>query len=145
MDFDTAMKISGSGMSAQRAWMTVLSSNLANVNTTKGPDGKPYARRTIIFEATPAEEGFNQVLDGATQGDLNDVKVADIVPDGRDFKEVYDPGNPDADAKGMVRMPNISPIEEMTNLLSATRAYEANLTALNNTKNMAIKALDIGK
>jgi flagellar basal-body rod protein FlgC len=145
MDFETAMKISGSGLSAQRTWMNVLSANLANANTTRTADGNPYARRTVIYETTPAEEDFEQALDGATQGELDSVQVTGIVSDRRDFKEVYDPGHPDANADGIVKMPNVSAIEEMTNLLTATRAYEANLTALNNTKRMALKALEIGK
>jgi flagellar basal-body rod protein FlgC len=144
MDFETAMKISGSGLTAQRTWLNVLSTNLANVDTTRTASGKPYERRTVVYEAQPLSDDFDKVLDGATAEEgLETVSVADIIPDGRDFKQVYDPGHPDADEKGMVAMPNISPIEEMTNLVMASRAYEANLAALNNTKRMALKALDI--
>jgi flagellar basal-body rod protein FlgC len=145
MDFETSMKISASGLSAQRTWMNVLSANLANVNTTRTASGKPYERRTVVYEATPAEEDFGRILDDSTQEELQGVRVADIVSDGRDFRQVYDPGHPDADAKGIVAMPNISSVEEMTNLVIATRSYEANLTALQNAKQMALKAIEIGK
>jgi flagellar basal-body rod protein FlgC len=145
MDFETSMKISASGLSAQRTWMNVLSANLANVNTTRTASGKPYERRTVVYEATPAEEDFGRILDDSTREDLQGVRVADIVSDGRDFRQVYDPGHPDANANGIVAMPNISSVEEMTNLVIATRSYEANLTALQNAKQMALKAIEIGK
>jgi flagellar basal-body rod protein FlgC len=145
MDFETSMKISASGLSAQRTWMNVLSANLANVNTTRTAAGKPYERRTVIYEATPATESFDQVLDDSVQEELQAVRVANIVSDGRDFKEVFDPGHPDANASGVVAMPNISAVEEMTNMVIATRSYEANLSALQNAKQMALKALEIGK
>ncbi len=145
MDFDSAMKISASGLSANRAWMNVLSSNLANANTTKTESGKPYERRTILYESVPAEGEFSEVLDGAMEEDLQKVRVTGIVSDGRDFKKVYDPGHPDAGPDGVVEMPNINSVEEMTNLLVATRAYEANLAALNMSKQMALKAIEIGK
>jgi len=145
MDFETSMKISASGLSAQRTWMNVLSANLANVNTTRTASGKPYERRTVVYEATPAEEDFGRILDDSTREDLQGVRVADIVADGRDFRQVYDPGHPDADANGILAMPNISSVEEMTNLVIATRSYEANLSALQNAKQMALKAIEIGK
>jgi flagellar basal-body rod protein FlgC len=145
MDFETALKISGSGMSAQRTWMNVLSANLANANTTKTASGKPYERRMVVYEATPAVDRFDQVLDDSMQEELQGVRVTNIVSDKRDFRQVYDPGHPDADPNGVVQMPNISPVEEMTNMVIATRTYEANLTALTNAKTMALKALDIGK
>jgi flagellar basal-body rod protein FlgC len=145
MDFETSMKISASGLSAQRTWMNVLSANLANVNTTRTAAGKPYERRTVVYEATPATESFDRVLDDSVQEELQAVRVANIVSDGRDFKEVFDPGHPDANASGIVAMPNISAVEEMTNMVIATRSYEANLSALQNAKQMALKALEIGK
>lgn len=145
MDFDTSMKISASGLSAQRTWMNVISSNLANVNTTRTQSGKPYERRTAILEATDATEDFDRVLDDLAQEELQAVRVAGVVPDGRDFKQVYDPGHPDANQNGMVTMPNISSVEEMANMVMASRSYEANLAALNNAKQMALKAIEIGK
>ena len=145
MDFESALKISGSGMSAQRTWMNVLSANLANVNTTKTASGKPYERRTVVYESSPTVDSFDQALNDSLGEELQGVRVADIVSDKRDFRQVYDPGHPDADAKGVVQMPNITAVEEMTNMVVATRSYEANLTALNNAKLMALKAIEIGK
>jgi flagellar basal-body rod protein FlgC len=145
MDFETAMKISASGLSAQRTWMNVISSNLANANTTKTQSGKPYERRTTIVETAASVEDFDQILDEMSQGELQAVRVAEIVPDGRNFKEVYDPGHPDANQNGIVTMPNVSTVEEMANMVVASRSYEANLAALNNAKQMALRAIDIGK
>jgi flagellar basal-body rod protein FlgC len=145
MDFETSMKISASGLSAQRTWMNVISANLANVNTTKTQSGNPYERQTTIMEAADVGDDFDQILDNMVHDELQAVRVAEITPDGRDFKEVYDPGHPHANQDGVVRMPNISAIEEMANMVMATRSYEANLAALNNAKQMAIKAIDIGK
>jgi len=145
MDFESSMKISSSGLTANRVYMNVLSANLANANTTRTADGKPYERRTVIYQSVAAEENFDKVLDNSLEGELQKVQVADIVSDGRDFRQVYDPGHPDADAQGMVLMPNISPVEEMANLVDATRSYEANLAALNTSKQLALKALEIGR
>jgi len=145
MDFETSMKISASGLSAQRTWMNVISANLANVNTTRTESGKPYERQTTIVEAVDADNHFDRILDGVVQEELQAVRVAGIVPDGREFKQVYDPGHPDANDKGVVSMPNISAVEEMANMVMASRSYEANLAALNNAKHMALKALEIGK
>ena len=145
MDFQTAMKLSASGLTAQRTWMNVISANLANVGTTRTESGKPYERRTAIVEAAAAPEDFDRVLDDVVQEELQAVRVAGIVPDGRDFKEVYDPGHPDANQNGVVTMPNITAVEEMANMVIASRSYEANLAALNNAKQMALKAIEIGK
>jgi flagellar basal-body rod protein FlgC len=144
MDFDSSMKISASGLSANRAWINVLSANLANINTTRTADGKPYQRRTVIYESTPAEN-FGSQLDLALQDNLQKVSVTDIVSDGRDFREVYDPSHPDANENGIVLMPNINSVEEMANLVNASRSYEANLAALNMAKQLALKAIEIGK
>ena len=145
MDFETTSKISVSALSANRTWLNVLTSNLANSQTTKTANGKPYERRTVIYESVPAVDTFSGSLDSAMQEDLNKVRVADIVSDGRDFKNVYDPNHPDADEQGIVKYPNINPVEEMANLLMASRAYEANLAALSTAKQLALKAIDIGK
>ena len=145
MDFESALKISGSGMSAQRTWMNVLSANLANANTTKTASGKPYERRTVVYESSPTVDSFDQALNDSIEEELQGVRVTNIVSDKRDFRQVYDPGHPDADANGVLQMPNITAVEEMTNMVIATRSYEANLTALNNAKLMALKAIEIGK
>lgn len=145
MDFETTAKISASGLSANRTWLNVLTSNLANSQTTKTADGKPYERRTVIYESVPAVETFSDSLDSAMGEDLSKVRVTDILPDGRDFKNVFDPNHPDANAQGIVQFPNINPVEEMANLLVASRTYEANLAALNTAKQLALKAIEIGK
>lgn len=145
MDFETSMKISASGLQAHRAWINVLSANLANIHTTRTAEGTPYRRRTLIYESVPQDESFEAALREAAEGELERVEVVAVVPDGRDFQKVYDPNHPDADADGMVRMPNINPVEEMANLLNAARSYEANLTALNTAKTLALKALELGR
>ncbi|WP_448383023.1 flagellar basal body rod protein FlgC [Desulfosoma sp.] len=145
MDFETSMKISASGLQAHRAWINVLSANLANIHTTRTAEGTPYRRRTLIYESVPHEENFDALLREAAEGELERVEVAAVVPDSRDFKTVYDPNHPDADADGMVRLPNINPVEEMANMLTAARSYEANLAALNTAKTLALKALELGR
>ncbi|MDY0041846.1 MAG: flagellar basal body rod protein FlgC [Desulforhabdus sp.] len=145
MDFDTSMRISASGLAAHRAWLNVVSANLANVNTTRTANGTPYERRTLVYESVPNEEAFENTLSNALNEDLHKVRVAEVVPDGRQFKTIYDPSHPDANDQGIVQMPNINPVEEMANLLIATRSYEANLSALNTAKQLALKALEIGK
>jgi flagellar basal-body rod protein FlgC len=143
MDLESALQISASGLKANRTWINVLTANLANVNTARTAEGGPYTRKTVIFETTSAE-GFADELDAAMEGGAEKVEVAEIVPDKRDFKQVYDPGNPDADAKGIVLMPNINPVEEIANLVNASRSYEANLAALQTAKQLATKTLEIG-
>ncbi len=145
MDFDSSMKISGSGLRASRAWLNVLSSNLANVNTTRTASGKPYERRTVIYESVPVEESFGEVLGDVMNEDLQKVRVDGIVSDGRSFKQVYDPYHPDANEQGVVEMPNVNPVEEMANMIIASRTYEANLAALSTAKQLALKALEIGR
>ncbi|HYA43947.1 MAG TPA: flagellar basal body rod protein FlgC [Syntrophobacteraceae bacterium] len=144
MDLESAIQISASGLKANRAWINVLSSNLANVNTTRTAEGVPYRRKTVIYETVSAE-GFADELSSVMSEGADKVQVADIVADQRDFKQVYDPGNPDADEKGIVQMPNINPVEEMANLLNASRSYEANLAALQTARQLALKSMDIGK
>lgn len=143
MDLESALQISASGLKANRTWISVLTANLANMNTSRTAEGGPYTRKTVIFETTPAE-GFEGELNAAMEGGPEKVQVAEIIPDKRDFKQVYDPGNPDADAKGIVLMPNINPVEEMVNLVNASRSYEANLAALQTARQLATKTLDIG-
>jgi len=143
MDLESAIQISASGLKANRVWINVLSSNLANVNTTKTAEGVPYTRKTVIYEATPAD-GFAGELSAAMGGGAEKVQVSDIVPDKRDFRQVYDPSHPDADEKGIVLMPNINPVEEMANLINASRSYEANLAALQTARQLALKSMEIG-
>jgi flagellar basal-body rod protein FlgC len=145
MDFDSTMKISGSGLRASRAWLSVLSSNLANANTTRTASGKPYERRTLIYESVPVGEKFEDVMGGVLSEGLQKVRVNSIVSDGRAFKQVYNPAHPDANEQGVVEMPNVNPVEEMANIVTASRSYEANLAAMHTAKQLALKALEIGR
>ncbi|MGC9967011.1 MAG: flagellar basal body rod protein FlgC [Syntrophobacteraceae bacterium] len=143
MDLESSIQISASGLKANRTWINVISANLANVNTTKTSEGVPYMRKTVVYETVP-DEGFAGELNTAMSEASEKVKVSDIVSDMRDFRQVYDPGHPDANEKGIVLMPNINPVEEMANLLNASRSYEANLAALQTARQLALKSIDIG-
>jgi len=127
--------------------MDVISQNIANANTTRTEKGTPYRRRLVIFEEKDQGVPFsNYLTDRSRELYLGKgVKVSKIVEDPTPFKRVYDPGHPDADAEGYVEMPNVDIITEMVNMISATRAYEANVTAINSTKSLAMKALEIGR
>jgi flagellar basal-body rod protein FlgC len=129
-----ALGISASGMSAERLRMDVIAENLANANTTKGADGKPYQRKEVLLQQAPGSS-FGDVLAG--------VKVEGIANDPSPMKKVYDPGHPDADAQGYVTMPNVNPVTEMVDLITASRSYEADTQAMNTAKTMYTKALDI--
>lgn len=145
MSIFSTMDVTASGLTVQRLRMDVISQNVANVNTTRTESGDPYKRKVILVEeATPS---FQEVLQSqmTNQPTTSGVKATAIVEDSRPFVKVYDPGHPDANAEGYVNMPNVNIIEEMTNMISASRAYEANVTVLNGTKGMAMKALEIGK
>jgi len=126
--------------------MDIIAENIANVNTTRTENGTPYRRKTLIFEAQ-GDVPFSSYLSNASRQLIKSkgVRVSRIVEDQTPFKMVYDPGHPDADENGIVQMPNVDVVTEMVNMISATRAYEANVTAINATKSMAEKALEIGR
>ena len=145
MDFLTALQVSSSALSAQRMRMDVISSNLANVSTTQTPEGGPYRRRDVVFASQPVVDNFEEVLNSEFETKIRKVEVVDIAIDPRPPKMVYDPSHPDANAMGYVGMPDINVIEEMVNILSATRSYEANVAVINATKSMATKTLEIGR
>lgn len=140
--------ISASALTAQRLRMDVISSNIANAETTRAAvvNGKavPYRRKMVELEPTQAKFGdiLSQKLDGS---DARGVQVTRIQEDSSPFKQVYDPTNPDADESGMVLMPNVDMVKEMTDMISASRSYEANVTALNASKSMFTKSLEIGR
>lgn len=148
-----SLNISGSALTAQRLRMDVTSSNIANAESTRGKfiDGKwePYRRKLVVME--PREKSFDQILQGemqkqtGSQTNLQGVRVTKIVDDQTPFKMVYDPTHPDANAEGYVSMPNVDLSKEMVDLLSASRAYEANVTAFNTGKSMMLKALELGR
>jgi flagellar basal-body rod protein FlgC len=142
MDFFSALKISGSGLAAEKARVDLAASNLANVDSTRGPDGKPYRRLDPVFEATP----FDTELAGA-EGESQGmgVKMVAVAEDQTPGKRVYSPGHPDADAQGFITLPNIDPVHETVNLISASNAYSANTTAVETLKTMAANALAIAK
>ncbi|NCB22386.1 MAG: flagellar basal body rod protein FlgC [Deltaproteobacteria bacterium] len=145
MDFMTAFDISASGLSADRTRINTISMNLANAKTTRTAQGGPYRRRSVVQQATDVDDPFSihmrSALDRAVQG----VRVSAVTMDNRPFKRVYEPGNPDANAEGYVMYPDINVVEEMANLMTAQRNYEANVTTVDAVKGMFIKALDIGR
>jgi len=145
MNFIDALHISATGLSSQRLRMNVVSSNLANSNTTRTPDGGPYKRKDVVFTSQPVQGSFQDMMRSQISGKLAGVKVVEIVNDPSPPVIKYDPQHPDADEEGYVSMPNINMIEEMVNMMSATRSYEANVTAVKATKRMVQKALEIGK
>ena len=142
-----SMNVSASGMTAQRLRMDTISQNIANVGTTRGENGLPYRRKTVVFEEITQNNSFksmlNRYLDDSTN--VGGVKVSGIYDDQSPFIRTYDPSHPDADEDGYVSLPNVNSIEEMTNLISANRSYEANITAFNATKAMISSALNIGR
>lgn len=145
MSLFNTMNTSASGLTAQRLRLDVISENIANVSTTRTSSGDPYRRKDVVLASRNSnnfDKFFKNSLKASNQ---RGVKVNKIVEDQSPFIEVYQPGHPDADENGIVRMPNVEIVQEMVNMISASRAYEANITALNNTKSMAMKALEIGR
>ncbi|MEJ5173274.1 MAG: flagellar basal body rod protein FlgC [Hydrogenothermaceae bacterium] len=128
------LEVAVSGMQAERVRIDLSASNLANVNSTRTEDGQPYRRKVPVFEA---------ILDTQSKTPVYKVRVKEIQTDPSDFRLKYDPGNPDADQNGYVRLPNVDPLKEMVDMMSAIRSYEANLTAFNTHKDMLLKSLEI--
>lgn len=146
MSFFNSINISASGLTAERLRMDVISKNIANVNTTRTANGTPYRRQVVVFQEAEPQAPFSQYLSDASRKLIGSgVKAVAVFEDQTPFKLVYEPGHPDADEKGYVKMPNVDIMTEMVNMISASRAYEANVTAINSTKSMALKALDIGR
>jgi flagellar basal-body rod protein FlgC len=146
MGFLDALQASASGLSAQRVRMRLIANNLANMHTTRTPEGGPYQRREPVFAAeSPDNATFHDMLKAQQEGGVVEVRTVDIIKDGRDPIRKYEPDHPDADEKGFISLPNISVTEEMVNLVSASRSYEANVAAVKATKNMVLKALEIGR
>ncbi|MEK4851577.1 flagellar basal body rod protein FlgC [Paenibacillus sp. FSL H7-0756] len=148
MNFGNSFGISASALTAQRLRMDVISSNIANAETTRASvvDGKavPYRRKLTVLETTQADS-FANILGSKMSGGNDGVKVKSIIEDSSPLKPVYNPSHPDADADGYVYMPNVDVTKEMVDMLSASRSYEANVTMLNASKSMVTKALEIGR
>ena len=145
MNFFDSMQTSASGLTAQRLRMNLVSSNLANTETTRTEQGGPYQRKEPIFAATPIQGAFGEVLKAELSNKPSEVNVVEVINDSRKPLLKYDPLHPDADPQGFVSMPNINVMEEMVNMMAASRSYEANVTAISTSKNMVLKALEIGR
>lgn len=145
-DFLTGMRISSSGMAAQRMRMNTIASNIANINTTQTPEGGPYRRKDVVFEAMPDAKNFGEIVSATDpQSNFQRVQVSDVVSDRKAPLMKYEPDNPDANEEGYVAYPNINLMEEMTNMIQASRSYEANVSAVQASKDMAMSALEIGR
>ncbi len=148
MSFFDTLNVSASGLTAQRLRMDVLSQNIAHVDTTKTADGTPYKRRVVLFEERtqqPFSTYFQTALKSRTANqNPKGVMVAKITEDNTQGARIYQPEHPDADAAGYVTMPNVNVVTEMVNMISASRSYEANISAMNITKGMIAKTLEIG-
>lgn len=145
-DFLSGFRIGSSGMAAQRARMNTISSNIAHINTTQTPEGGPYRRKDVVFEAVQDGKTFGDMVGvNDPKKDFNQVQVSDVVYDKKGPLMKYEPGHPDANPDGYVAYPNINLMEEMTNMIQANRSYEANVQAIQTTKDMALSALEIGR
>lgn len=136
----SGIQSTAAALDAERTRLDVISENIANAHTTRGPDGKPYQRQVVVFESA-----LQQALGNEQPSQIPSLKVARIEKDSRPPLLVYEPGHPDADAKGMVAMPNVNVNEEMADMISASRAFEANLAVVKNSRAMALQTLAIGK
>jgi len=149
MEMMDSLAVSVSGMDAQRRRLNVIASNLANAQSTHTPGGGPYKRRDVVFQSMPVANDFRrtfrQVASGPAAHALEGVSVSRVVEDRKPGQLIYDPHHPDADVKGFVRLPNVNVMEEMVNMIGASRAYEANVQAINATRTMWNKALEIGR
>ncbi|MCB9025911.1 MAG: flagellar basal body rod protein FlgC [Bdellovibrionaceae bacterium] len=139
------MNVSSSGLTAQRMRMNTISSNIANINTTRTPEGGPYRRKDVVFEAIPEAKSFGEILMSQPDRNVQRVQVTDVEVDRKAPLLKYEPDHPDANEQGYVAYPNINLMEEMANMIQATRSYEANVSAMQATKDMAISALEIGQ
>ncbi|MDL2273083.1 flagellar basal body rod protein FlgC [Oscillospiraceae bacterium OttesenSCG-928-G22] len=146
MNMFRSMEISGSALTAQRFRMDIIAENLSNATTTRTANGETYRRKNVVMQERTGTT-FQSYLDRAYGGTAvpAGVRITDIVEDPSEFKLVYDPTHPDAMEDGYVRYPNVDTVQEMVDMISATRSYEANITALNAFKNIAMKALEIGR
>ena len=141
MDFLISLDISASGLRAQRKRMEIIAGNLANIETTRTHNGEPYRRKMVVMGARQPRQDFGHLLTLRVEG----VQIEEITEDPSPFKKVYNPNHPDADKEGYLLKPNVDLIVETTNMLMARRAFEANIAAIKATRQMALKALEIGR
>lgn len=145
-DFATGFRVASSGMAAQRMRMHTIQSNMANVNTTRTPEGGPYRRKDVVLESMPETRNFGEILSvNSPRAEIQRVQVTDIVSDRKAPILKYEPGHPDANEDGYVAYPNINIMEEYTNMIQAQRSYEANVSSFQAAKDMAMSALEIGR
>ncbi len=145
MAFLKSLNISGSALTAQKLRMEIISQNMANASVTRTEAGGPYRRKLVTLRENSEDASFSDVFGALGEEQPAGVMVSDITEDPREGKPVYNPDHPDADENGYVMMPNVDTLEEMIDMMSATRSYEANITAFNAVKLMAAKALEIGR
>ena len=143
-DFATALRVSASGLSAQRMRMNTISSNIANINTTRSPEGGPYRRKDVVFESMPDARNFGELVTSPPNDNIQRVQVTDVISD-QNVDLRYEPDHPDANPEGYVAYPKINLMEEMANMIQATRSYEANVSAIQSSTDMALGALEIGR
>ena len=142
----SSMNISSAGMAAQRARLDVVAENIANAESTRTAAGGPYRRRQVVFQTIPsAQQSFGSIFQSSmqSQDSFQSVKVSKVIEDQSPFREVYDPSHPDADAKGMVKMPNVNTVQEMVDMNSAARGFESNVTVMEASKRMFLKSLEL--
>jgi len=143
-DILSSMHISAAGMSAQRTRMDIISENIANAESTRTKSGGPYKRRQVVFQSITPQQKFSNVFNSAFQTNKHQsVKAAYVAEDKKAFREVYDPSHPDANAQGLVKMPNVNPVEEMVDMNGAARSFEANVTTMEASKRMFLKSLEL--
>lgn len=145
MDLLTSLKISSSGLNANKKRMAAISSNIANAQVTRTTQGGPYQPKDVVFGSEPARESFSEILEGEMDEKAQTVHATEIVNKNKAPIPKYEPKHPDADPNGNVWYPNINVMEEMANMIEASRAYEANISAMNTAKSMALKDLEIGR
>lgn len=145
MDLLTSLKISSSGLAANRTRMGAISSNIANAQTTRTAEGGPYRPKEVVFGSEPSRESFSDILEGELAENAQNVHATEVISTNRPPILKYEPNHPDANEQGYVAYPNINVMEEMANMISASRSYEANIQAMNTAKSMAVKALEIGR
>ena len=147
MNVDRLFSVVGSALNSQRQRLNIIAGNLANAESTRSPNGGPYQRRDVVFRSNSPNTPFNSVFTQAfgRAGEPHGVKIDQVILDERPLRKVYDPDHPDSNEKGYLELPNVNVIEEMTNMLSASRAYEANLAVLETGKSMTMRALEMGR